>query len=1218
MDKKPCFFIPVILLLLTSRATCTVGFVSNRTIDQDSLVAFKTTITSDPYQILTKNWSTNASICTWIGVTCNINHQRITSLNFSGFGFEGTVSPNLGNLTFLSSLDLSSNNFTGLIPSELSNLRRLKVINLGFNSFTGNIPPWFRILKQLECIFLNNNNISGSISPSVGENSKLRILNLGYNLLAGNIPQEIGNLSALETLDLKYNQFTGSIPFGIFNLSGIEKIDLTGNSLSGGLPMDICNNIPKLTGLYLSANLLDGRIPFDIYKCRELVDLSLSFNHFNGSIPRSIGWLTKLQRLFLGVTASRVCGVPSDIRNLTRLQLLSIRGASLTGPIPSFIFNMSSLAIVDFANNSLSGSLPVGMYSNLPNLQQLFLQSNQLSGQVLDKIWSCKMLSVISLSNNKLSGRIPNHVGNLTALNYLYLDNNNFTGELPAELGSLNLIEINVRNNSLSGAIPFSMFNISTITMMELSANHFSGQLPSTMALSIPNLQKLYLGENKLSGPIPSYITNASSLTILVMGFNSFSGPMPNFANLRLLQRLLIGGNNLTGQSELTFLSSLTNCRYLQLIEVSQNQLDGFLPREIGNFSATLEIFRAFGCGIRGSIPGEIGNLTNLRDFYLDNNVLTGFIPSTLGKLKQLIRIYLEHNNLEGYIPSDLCQLNLLGDLYLSHNNLHGQIPACFGDFKSLRGLYLDSNKLESNVPSNLWYLDDLLRLNLSTNILSGSLPSEIGNLKALGDLDLSWNQFSGDIPSSISRAESLTFLSLAHNKFGGSIPQSLGNLSGLDFLDLSFNNFSGFIPKSLEGLAYLNYFNVSYNRLEGEIPTGGNFGNFTAQSFVNNYRLCGETRLQVPRCGGTRSKNVVSLLKFIVPPFIILAIFGVILVFLLMRRRKTRTEMPESETSLIKSWRGSSYLELSRATNDFSASNILGSGSFGSVYIGTLSDGLTVAIKVFDLQSEKVAKSFDTEIEVLRAIRHRNLLKIMGCCSNEDFKALVLEYMPNGSLEKWLYSHNCFLDLLQRLNIAIDVASALEYLHLGLTSPIVHCDLKPSNILLDEDMTAHVGDFGIAKFFGQGELMTQTRTLATIGYMAPEYGAQGIVSTSGDVYSFGIILLELCTRKKPTDEMFGEEMSLKSWVSLSLHDNTIIKVVDTNLLGIEDHNFSAKEQCLSSVLSLAMECLSISAVDRIRVSEIVTKLEKIRTMFLATVDKLADTNVSYSGQMPV
>ncbi|KAK6131115.1 hypothetical protein DH2020_035144 [Rehmannia glutinosa] len=1055
MDKKPCFFIPVILLLLTSRATCTVGFVSNRTIDQDSLVAFKTTITSDPYQILTKNWSTNASICTWIGVTCNINHQRITSLNFSGFGFEGTVSPNLGNLTFLSSLDLSSNNFTGLIPSELSNLRRLKVINLGFNSFTGNIPPWFRILKQLECIFLNNNNISGSILPSVGENSKLRILNLGYNLLAGNIPQEIVNLSALETLDLKYNQFTGSIPFGIFNLSGIEKIDLTGNSLSGGLPMDICNNIPKLTGLYLSANLLDGRIPFGIYKCRELVDLSLSFNHFNGSIPRSIGWLTKLQRLFLGVNSFQG-GVPSDIRNLTRLQLLSIRGASLTGPIPSFIFNMSSLAIVDFANNSLSGSLPVGMYSNLPNLQQLFLQSNQLTGQVLDKIWSCKMLSVISLSNNKLSGRIPNHVGNLTALNYLYLDNNNFTGELPAELGSLNLIEINVRNNSLSGAIPFSMFNISTITMMELSANHFSGQLPSTIALSIPNLQKLYLGENKLSGSIPSYITNASSLTILVMGFNSFSGPMPNFANLRLLQRLLIGGNNLTGQSELTFLSSLTNCRYLQLIEVSQNQLDGFLPREIGNFSATLEIFRAFGCGIRGSIPG----------------------------------------------------------------------------------LYLDSNKLESNVPSNLWYLDDLLRLNLSTNILSGSLPFEIGNLKALGDLDLSWNQFSGDIPSSISRAESLTFLSLAHNKFGGSIPQSLGNLSGLDFLDLSFNNFSGFIPKSLEGLAYLNYFNVSYNRLEGEIPTGGNFGNFTAQSFVNNYRLCGETRLQVPRCGGTRSKNVVSLLKFIVPPFIILAIFGVILVFLLMRRRKTRTEMPESETSLIKSWRG--------------------------IYIGTLSDGLTVAIKVFDLQSEKVAKSFDTEIEVLRAIRHRNLLKIMGCCSNEDFKALVLEYMPNGSLEKWLYSHNCFLDLLQRLNIAIDVASALEYLHLGLTSPIVHCDLKPSNILLDEDMTAHVGDFGIAKFFGQGELMTQTRTLATIGYMAPEYGAQGIVSTSA---------------------------RLQFWY---------------NTAGIVHEKEADRRN------------VCISAVDRIRVSEIVTKLEKIRTMFLATVDKLADTNVSYSGQMPV
>ncbi|KAL7086289.1 hypothetical protein ACP275_14G330000 [Erythranthe tilingii] len=753
------------------------------------------------------------------------------------------------------------------------------------------------------------------------------------------------------------------------------------------------------------------------------------------------------------------------------------------------------------------------------------------------------------------------------------------------------------------------MFNISTIQMMELSANQFSGQLPSAIELSLPNLQQLYLGRNKLSGLIPSFITNASSLAVLEMVENSFSGPIPNFGDSRLLQRLLIGENNLTGQSpnqELRFLSSLTNCRHLQEIEVSLNQLDGVLPASIGNFSSSLQIFRAFGCRIRGSIPTQIGNLTNLRDLYLDNNELTGFVPTTIGKLKQLIRIYLEHNKLQGHIPIDLCQLSRLGDLYLSDNKLNGTIPACFGELNYLRRLYLDSNTLESDVPSNLWNLKDLLALNLSSNSLNGSFPPGIQNLKSIGDLDLSWNQLSGDIPSSIGGAESLFSLSFAHNKFQGSLPPSLGNLRGLELLDLSFNNLSGFIPKSLEGLTYLSYFNVSYNRLEGPIPTGGNFANFTAESFAKNYRLCGATRLQVPPCGES-TKKAASLVKYIVPSCLSAIILAIILILLLLRRRKSSKDLPESETSLIRSWRGSSYLELQRATNAFSESNILGSGSFGSVFIGTLSDGSTVAIKVFNLQSEKVAKRFGVELEVLRAIRHRNLIKIMDCCSNEDFKALVLEYMPNGSLDKWLYSHNYFLDLLQRLNIAIDVASALEYLHMGLDFPIVHCDLKPSNVLLDQDMTAHVGDFGIAKLFDQGELMTQTKTLATVGYMAPEYGGEGIVSTKGDVYSFGILLLEICTRKKPTDEIFGDEMSLKSWVSLSLNKNMIFEVVDANLVGREDDNFSAKEQCLSSILSLAMECLSISPSDRITMNEAVAKLAKIRTMFLATNNKLVD-----------
>ncbi|KAL2513316.1 putative LRR receptor-like serine/threonine-protein kinase [Abeliophyllum distichum] len=328
-----------------------------------------------------------------------------------------------------------------------------------------------------------------------------------------------------------------------------------------------------------------------------------------------------------------------------------------------------------------------------------------------------------------------------------------------------------------------------------------------------------------------------------------------------------------------------------------------------------------------------------------------------------------------------------------------------------------------------------------------------------------------------------------------------------------------------------------------------------------------------------------------------------------MIRRRKSYRQLPKSEISLGVAWRWISYQELREATNAFSETNILGSGSFGSVYKGTLSDGLDVAAKIFNLLSERVTKSFDIESQVLRTIRHRNLIKTIGCCSNIEFKALILEYMPNGSLEKWLYSHNYFLDMLKRLNIATDVALALEYLHHGLPFTVLHCDLKPSNVLLDEDMVGHVGDFGIAKLFGEGESIAQTKTLATIGYMAPEYGSEGILSTSGDVYSFGIMLLEIYTRKKPTDEMFGENLSLKSWVSQSLDENKIIEVVDANLLRREDNNFSAKKQCVLSILALAMECLINSPRERISMREVVVRLEKIKTMFLRTTKDAKDGN---------
>lgn len=596
---------------------------------------------------------------------------------------------------------------------------------------------------------------------------------------------------------------------------------------------------------------------------------------------------------------------------------------------------------------------------------------------------------------------------------------------------------------------------------------------------------------NRLNGKIPSFITsNASKLTILGLGNNSFSGPMPNFGNLRLLQRLEIWRNQFTGSEspnqELEFVSSLTNCRDLMYLDVSANPLNGILPTSVGNLTTSLKLFHARRCNIDGVIPSEIGNLSSLIGLDLYGNQMKGSIPSRMGNLKNLQGLDLSDNQLQGNISTYLCEMNNLAELDLSGNMLIGPISECLGEVKSLRNVYLESNKLESILPSNLWDLRDLLTLNLSSNYLSGQLSSQIGNLKALYQLDLSSNEFSGDIPSSIGDCESLQVLLMSRNKFGGSIPQSLGNVRGLKTLSLSYNDLSGSIPQSLEDLHVLEHLDVSYNGLEGAIPSG--IANSTARSFVHNSALCGAARFQVPPCakshGRSRSKSVALIfLKYIVPPLVVASI----VLLMLTRRHKQRITSPTAYISLDNVvWRRISYVQLVRGTNSFSETNILGRGSFGSVFKATLSDGLNVAVKVFNLELEEASKSFGTETEILSSIRHRNLVRVIGCCTNQEFKALILEYMPNGSLEKWLHSDSYTLDLLQRLNIALDVALALEYLHHDHTFPVVHCDVKPSNVLLDEEMTAHVSDFGISKLFDAGEAMTHTTTLATIGYAAP------------------------------------------------------------------------------------------------------------------------------------
>ncbi|GAA0168924.1 hypothetical protein LIER_23517 [Lithospermum erythrorhizon] len=895
--------------------------------------------------------------------------------------------------------------------------------------------------------------------------------------------------------------------------------------------------------------------------------------------------------------------ISPHLGNLTFLKSLDISNNNFSGFIPPNVLNISSLEVANVSFNSLSGSLPL---EPCGSMQQLYLDHNELSGPFPSYVLGCKNLQVLLMNVNEFVGGIPKEVSNMTRLRYLNLANNMFIGELPVELASLELEDLTIFSCNLSGPIPPAIFNMSSLVTLILANNNFSGYLPLDLGNGLPNLRRFFLSMNSLRGRIPSSIGNASSLEHLGMSINFLHGPVPlSLGNLKSLRSLELGLNNLTGDvinGEMKFLTSLTNCRNLELMELSENNFKGRLPSSIGNFSDSLTIFNIFGAQVRGPIPSTIANLRSVHGIYLDSNELTGHIPTSIGSMKQLDRIYLMHNRLEGKIPQSFCQLNNLWDLYLSDNVLSGSIPECLADIQSLRRIYLDSNRFNSSIPMNFWSLYDLTNLNLSSNLLIGSLPLEIQKLDQLRELSLSWNKFSGDIPSSISSFQSLVYLSLEHNDFQGSIPQSWANALSLEYLDLSSNKLTGKIPESLQDLRYLKYLNVSFNQLEGAIPNGGSFTNFTTLSFMHNYALCGEARFQVPQCEEVAKSNSSlksSLLKYLLIPCASLAIFLLLITgFLFLKRRKQKLN---GTIEPFLSWNEMSYKRILHATDNLSEINLLGSGGSGSVYKGIL-NGLEIAVKVFHLQyAELSAKSFNVECKILSNVRHRNLVRIISSCSKIDFKALVLEYMPNGSLEKWLYSHTEKLNLLQRLNIAIDIAEALKYLHHEHTVQIVHCDIKPSNVLLDEDMVAHVCDFGISKLFYKRGCIDQTKTLATIGYISPEFGTEGIVSTRGDVYSYGILLLEMFTGKKPTSEMFGEGMSLKDWVYNSLHGYAILDVIDPQLSVEEDMNFTAIKQSITFIFYLAMDCLSNSPHDRIHMREVVTRLDKVKAIFQAS-----------------
>ncbi|CAM8992518.1 unnamed protein product [Rhodiola kirilowii] len=936
---------------------------------------------------------------------------------------------------------------------------------------------------------------------------------------------------------------------------------------------------------------------------KRVIAIELIEEKLNGVVSSSIGNLTFLRGLYL--TNNSLHGeIPKQIGQLWRLQHLSLRGNNFEGRIPVELSNCSNILRMSFYDNNLSGRIPPQLVS-------------------LSKI------TIFNVGQNNFVGEMPSFLRNLSSLSLLYLSFNYFHGEVGDSLQGLSrLTVLSLPGNSFSGTIS-QLYNLSSLDIFEIHVNNFTGTLAQDMYVSFPKLTWFSISNNNFTGTIPSSLSNMSGLTVCQMSGNRFRGTVPDdLGKLKNLAIVRLDDNNLGSEmpNDLSFIDSLTNCTKLEELDLSKNMFSGPISDSIGNFTSALQLFSVGNNHITGPIPDRIGELSGLSLVNFRGNMFIGTILTSIGKLTNLSKLYLDQNYLHGEIPSSIGNLTNLFHLDLSSNLLDGIIPIALGSCKGMQSIDISNNHLTGNLPDNVFtQFKDLIWANLSHNSFSGTVTMSVfEKLRNLNYLDASYNKISEEISAQFDGLFSLEYLLLAGNSFKGSIPPSLGSLRGLIHLDLSNNSLSGAIPKELTYIGGLQYLNLSFNQLEGEVPW---FKNVIQLSVTGNENLCGgNSELQLQPCLRSRTGKAFSRKVIIGITLSALGSFFVLLllfIIICIRRKHKKGNIDGSN----KGYQRVTYAELFKATENFAVSNLVGTGSFGDVYRGILDDGTErkpIAVKVLNLSKHGATRSFTSECKVLRRIRHRNLLRIITSCSSLDhkgnyFKALVFDFMSNGNLDSWLHfsdqqqGETRVLTLAKRVEIAIDVGCALDYLHNGCETPIIHCDLKPSNILLDEDMVAHVGDFGLAKLLhgvtgnlSGGESLS-TAIKGSIGYVAPEYGMGATISAQGDTYSFGIVLLELITGKRPTNDMFNNGMSLRSFCERAISSDHIhVEDVIDQCLVNELHEVATTQRnseqiklkyqtVLVSFVEIGISCSAESSKDRMDIQSAVKCLERIK-----------------------
>uniref|UniRef100_A0A2N9HS67 Protein kinase domain-containing protein n=1 Tax=Fagus sylvatica TaxID=28930 RepID=A0A2N9HS67_FAGSY len=867
------------------------------------------------------------------------------------------------------------------------------------------------------------------------------------------------------------------------------------------------------------------------------------------------------------LNSSHYCDWPEITCTNGSLTELRLPNKNITGTFPPFVCDLKNLTLFDLSNNNIFNEFPKALY-NCSKLEDLDLSQNYFNGTIPLDIHRLSRLRRLNLGANSFSGNIPTSIGQLKELRKLQLFSCPFSGSFPPEIGNLyNLERLELAYNvnmtaavlpssftklkkltylwmagsNLNGEIPDAIGEMEALVHLDLSRNNLSGKIPSSLFMP-KNLSIVYLYKNQLSGEIPR-VVKALNIDVIDLSENKLTGTIPDdFGRLRNMSGLSMFLNQLSGKVP----DSIGRLPKLITLKLFSNNLSGTLPPDFGRYSI-LEDFQVSANKLTGNLPEHLCGYGRMVGVVAFDNDLTGELPKSLGNCSGLRMVSVYNNRFTGNIPSGLWTSSSLSFLMISNNSFMGELPQSVA--ANLSRLQMSNNNFSGKIPTGVSFWKNLVVFEASNNLFTGTIPQELTALAHLTTLLLDQNQLSGSLPSNIISWKSLNTLNLSRNKISGHIPEKLAYLATLTELDLSENQLSGQIPPQL-GLLKLTSLNLSSNHLTGKIPTQFE-NNAYARSFLNNPTLCAsKSSLNIDIC------NSEPLKSSKIPPIYLALIIGLVMAVvvcllatcLVIRIYKKKKQVLDS------TWRLTSFHTLnfteSEILSGLTENNLIGSGGSGKVYRVVVNHSRdTVAVKrIWNSQKleEKLEKEFLAEVE------------------NTKFNS-TFQHNSNWGCPGALYMHN------------------------DCVPPIVHRDVKSSNILLDSEFNAKIADFGLAKMLinkREGELTTMSTVAGSFGYIAPEYAHTTRVNEKIDVYSFGVILLELTTGRKANDG--DEHTSLAQWAWRHIQEgNPIVDALDE---AVKEPDYLDEMSC---VFNLGIICTNTQPLKRPSMKEVLQILLK-------------------------